>query len=249
MKEVIIDVLNNLAKRRPLFWSEADFQFEFAWELHKKLGEEANIYLERRHEINSASSDSANEKATQSTINKSLDKLYVDIWVEYDNKTYPIELKYTTKRCKIYDSENPVETKEQSARDAGCYRFLWDIKRLEEIKTFLRNKEVKGYAIMLTSDAGYYEERKPKQPTLFDDFRLTEGRIIPPPDSSDREFKWILNKIAAEKIKSHWTKHWPEFTLKGEYILQWQDYKSEESKRVVDDNNNEITLKYLLVEV
>lgn len=245
MKKVIIDVLNNLAKRRPLFWSEADFQFEFAWEIHKKLGEEANIYLERRHEINSASSDSANEKATQSTTNKSLDKLYVDIWIEYDNKTYPIELKYTTKRCKIYDPENPVETKEQSARDAGCYRFLWDIKRLEEIKTSLLNKEVKGYAIMLTSDAGYYEERKPKQPTLFDDFRLTHNRKI----KENTELKWDLSRIAEDKRADHWSRNWPKFTLKGKYILQWQDYKSEESKRVVDDNNNEITLKYLLVEV
>ena len=99
---------------------------------------------------------------------------------------------------------------------------------------------------MLTSDAGYYN--KSEQPTLFDNFRLTEGRTIPP-DTSDREFKWILNKIAAEKIKSHWTKHWPEFMLKGKYKLEWQDYNSETSIRVVDDNDNEITLKYLLVEV
>lgn len=245
MKGVIIDVLNNLAKRRPLFWSEADFQFEFAWELHKKLGEEANIYLERRHEINSASNDNANEKATQSTTNKSLNKLYVDIWIEYDNKTYPIELKYTTKRCKIYDPENPVETKEQSARDAGCYRFLWDIKRLEKIKASLSPKKVKGYAIMLTSDAGYYEERKPKQPTLFDEFRLTHNRKI----KEDTELKWNLSRIAEDKRANHWSRNWPEFMLKGKYKLEWQDYKSEESKRVVDDNNNEITLKYLLVEV
>ena len=27
MKDVINEVLENLAKRRPLFWSEADFQF------------------------------------------------------------------------------------------------------------------------------------------------------------------------------------------------------------------------------
>ena len=246
MKEIIKEVLDGLAKRRPLFWSEADFQFEFAWELHTKLGGEAKIYLERRYEIDRASSDNANEKSDQSTTNKSLDKLYVDIWVEYDNKTYPIELKYTTKRCKIYDPENPVETKEQSARDLGCYRFLWDIKRLEEIKTSLRNKGVKGYAIMLTSDAGYYN--KSEQPTLFDNFRLTEGRTIPP-DTSDRKFKWILNKIAAEKIKSHWTTNWPAFTLTGEYKLQWQDYKSMGSTRVVDDKGNDITLKYLLVEV
>ena len=248
MKDVINEVLENLAERRPLFWSEADFQFEFAWELHTKLGGEAKIYLERRYDIDRASSDNANEKSDQSTTNKSLDKLYVDIWVEYDNKTYPIELKYTTKRCKIYDPENPVETKEQSARDIGCYRFLWDIKRLEEIKTSLRNKEVKGYAIMLTSDAGYYNNNKSEQPTLFDNFRLTEGRIISP-DTSDGKFKWVLDNIAAEKIKSHWTKNWPEFMLKGEYKLQWQEYKSEESTRVVDDKGNEITLRYLLVEV
>ena len=244
MKKVINDVLENLAKRRPLFWSEADFQFEFAWELHKKLGEEANIYLERRHEINSASSDSANEKATQSTINKSLDKLYVDIWIEYEKVTYPIELKYTTKRCKVDDAKNQVKTKEQSARDAGCYRFLWDIKRLEEIKTSLSPKEVKGYAIMLTSDAGYYEERKPKQPTLFDDFRLTHNRKI----KKDTELKWNLSRIAEDKRADHWSRNWPKFTLKAEYILQWQDFKPIQTKPV-DDKGNIVTLKYLLVEV
>lgn len=246
MKKVINEVLDKLAKRRPLFWSEADFQFEFAWELHKMLDGKAKIYLERRFEIDNTSNNSTNEKSNKSTTNRSLNKLYVDIWVEYDNKTYPIELKYTTKRCKIHDAENPVETKEQSARDAGCYRFLWDIKRLEDIKTTLKEKEVKGYAIMLTSDAGYYNHSG--QSTLFDNFRLTEGRTIPP-RTSDRKFKWILNKITALKKESHWTKNWPEFTLKGEYKLHWLEYKSEESKRVVDDNDNEITLKYLLVEV
>ena len=245
MKDVINEVLENLAKRRPLFWSEADFQFEFAWELHTKLDGKAKIYLERRFEIDMDSSDNANEKSNQSTINKSLDKLYVDIWIEYEKVTYPIELKYTTKRCKVDDAKNQVKTKEQSARDAGCYRFLWDIKRLEEIKTSLSPKEVKGYAIMLTSDAGYYEERKPKQPTLFDDFRLTHNRKI----KKDTELKWNLSRIAEDKRADHWSRNWPKFTLKGKYILQWQDYKSEESKRVIDDNNNEITLKYLLVEV
>lgn len=235
MKEVIIDVLNNLAKRRPLFWSEADFQFEFAWELHKKLGEGANIYLERRFELD-------NDKDTQ---DKNHNKYYVDIWVEYQDGIYPIELKYTTTVCKIDDAENPVETKEQSARDAGCYRFLWDIKRLEEIKTSLSPKEVKGYAIMLTSDAGYYEERKPKQPTLFDDFRLAHNRKI----KKDTELKWNLSRIAEDKRADHWSRNWPKFTLKGEYILQWQDFTPIQTKPVKDDKGNSVTLKYLLVEV
>ena len=235
MKTVINDVLDNLAKRRPLFWSEADFQFEFAWELHKKLGEEANIYLERRFELD-------NDKDTR---DKNHNKYYVDIWVEYQDGIYPIELKYTTTVCKIHDAENPVETKEQSARDAGCYRFLWDIKRLEEIKTSLSPKEVKGYAIMLTSDAGYYEERKPKQPTLFDDFRLTHNRKI----KKDTELKWNLSRIAEDKRADHWSRNWPKFTLKGEYILQWQDFKPIQTKQVRDDKGNIVTLKYLLVEV
>lgn len=234
MKTVINDVLENLAKRRPLFWSEADFQFEFAWELHKKLGEEANIYLERRFELD-------NDKDTR---DKNHNKYYVDIWVEYQDGIYPIELKYTTTVCKIDDAENPVETKEQSARDAGCYRFLWDIKRLEEIKTSLSPKEVKGYAIMLTSDAGYYKERKPKQPTLFDDFRLTHNRKI----KKDTELKWNLSRIAEDKRADHWSRNWPKFTLKGEYILQWQDFKPIQTKPV-DDKGNSVTLKYLLVEV
>ena len=67
MKDVINEVLENLAKRRPLFWSEADFQFEFAWELHTKLDGKAKIYLERRFEIDMDSSDNANEKSNQST--------------------------------------------------------------------------------------------------------------------------------------------------------------------------------------
>ena len=235
MKKVINDVLENLAKRRPIFWSEADFQFEFAWELHKKLGEGANIYLERRFELD-------NDKDTQ---DKNHNKYYVDIWVEYQDGIYPIELKYTTTVCKIHDAENPVETKEQSARDAGCYRFLWDIKRLEEIKTSLSPKEVKGYAIMLTSDAGYYEERKHKQPTLFDDFRLTHNRKI----KKDTELKWNLSRIAEDKRADHWSRNWPKFTLKAEYILQWQVFKPIQTKPVIDDKDKIVTLKYLLVEV
>ena len=227
MKDVINEVLENLAKRRPLFWSEADFQFEFAWELHTKLDGKAKIYLERRFEIDMDSSDNANEKSNQSTINKSLDKLYVDIWIEYEKVTYPIELKYTTKRCKVDDAKNQVKTKEQSARDAGCYRFLWDIKRLEEIKTSLSPKEVKGYAIMLTSDAGYYEERKPKQPTLFDDFRLTHNRKI----KKDTELKWNLSRIAEDKRADHWSRNWPKFTLKVNilYALTFEESLTQKS--------------------
>ena len=99
---------------------------------------------------------------------------------------------------------------------------------------------------MLTSDEGYYNHSG--RSTLFDNFRLIEGREIPP-RTSDRKFKWRLDKIAVEKRDSHWTKNWCEFSLKGEYILQWQDFKPIQTKPVIDDKGNIVTLKYLLVEV
>ncbi len=76
-KAVIEKVLNDLASKRPVFWSEADFQFAFAWELQNELPQ-ASIRLERRFD------------ADDNT------PMYIDIWVEYEGKVYPIELKYKT---------------------------------------------------------------------------------------------------------------------------------------------------------
>ena len=75
----IESLLLSLATERRLFWSEADFQFAFAWKIQQNYPS-AKIRLERCQEITNS-----NKPA------------YVDIWVELDNKIYPIELKYKTR--------------------------------------------------------------------------------------------------------------------------------------------------------
>ena len=75
----IESLLLSLATERRLFWSEADFQFAFAWKIQQKYPN-AKIRLERRQE-----NTNSNKPA------------YVDIWVELNNKIYPIELKYKTR--------------------------------------------------------------------------------------------------------------------------------------------------------
>ena len=61
MEGYIKKVLENLKLKRRVFYSEADLQFEFAWELHKILPE-AEIRLERPVTINN-------------------EVYYIDIWV------------------------------------------------------------------------------------------------------------------------------------------------------------------------
>ncbi len=113
-KAVIEKVLNDLASKRPVFWSEADFQFAFAWELQNELPQ-ASIRLERRFD------------ADDNT------PMYIDIWVEYEGKVYPIELKYKTSNYSDEIGGEKYLLKTQSACDTGCHDFLKDINRIEII--------------------------------------------------------------------------------------------------------------------
>ena len=110
----IESLLLSLATERRLFWSEADFQFAFAWKIQQNYPS-AKIRLERRQEITNSKKPA-----------------YVDIWVELDNKIYPIELKYKTRTYQAADLNGEViRTKTHSARDVGRHSYLKDIERIE----------------------------------------------------------------------------------------------------------------------
>lgn len=78
MELSIEKVLRDLFKDRPIFHSEADFQFALAWRIKEQYSK-AKIRLEMR-------SDNFDKKE------------YIDILVELNGKKYPIELKYKTKK-------------------------------------------------------------------------------------------------------------------------------------------------------
>jgi hypothetical protein len=151
-------VLNALAKQRPIYHSEADFQYAIAWEIHKHLTG-ASVRLERPVEV--------------SHLNK---RLYVDIWIEQDDYILAIELKYKTRALLVRVGNEQYALRSQTAQDLGRYDFIKDIGRVENIVTD-RAPRASGYAILVTNDPAYWTH--PRSDNTADArFRLHEGNTL-----------------------------------------------------------------------
>lgn len=187
-------ILVELSEKRPVFHSEADFQHELAWLLHKKFPQ-ANIRLEKPYE------------------NKNGKTEYVDIFVDIGGKKYFIELKYKTRKLKpeqeIIKTKGEEERfclKNQDAQDCGRYDFWKDVSKIES--RIFENKNNLGYAIFLTNDVSYL--KSPRKNTYSYNFRTEDEREV-----KKENFGYLLgyNKGRKEKI-----------TIENSYKLEWQDY-------------------------
>ena len=148
-------ILSILAKERPVFHSEADFQHAFAWAIHKEF-RGATVRLELPLQIKDQ-------------------PLHIDIWVVLRGNIIGFELKYLTRKLSKELNGELFQLKNQSAQDIRRYDFIKDIKRLENIA--VERKNFTGYAILLTNDGSYWS--KPSiQGTIDCKFRLQEGRIL-----------------------------------------------------------------------
>src|SRR5579863_7305468 len=108
---LVESVINELRKSRPIFHSEADFQHALAWEIHSHFPS-ALVRLEIHP-------------------GRIGPREYLDIWVQHENITYAIELKYKTRKLDaIYNGEE-FRLLNQGAQDIGRYDFIKDITRLE----------------------------------------------------------------------------------------------------------------------
>lgn len=234
-KQFIETVLLALAKERKVFWSEADFQFAFAWKLKEMLKysdpkSAINVRLERRAdalEQRTDASEQGNEKENSGDI-------YIDIWVEINEKVYPIELKYKTIQCTITDGSEEYKLKQHSACDIGCYLYLKDVERIEHISKSLDDNFGKGYAIMLTNDHLYWDKPKTTpDTTIFRDFRIYDGRKI----------------VAGQKLDWHpssnnrpaWQKELGK--LNDNYIIKWGYYSN------FNKEGEAIPFKYSIIEI
>jgi len=151
----IKDILKQLLEIRPIFHSEADFQYALAWEIQKHHPK-AQIRLE----INLPVFDK---------------KEYIDIWANIDDKVYIIELKYKTKKINLEYNKEKFYLLNQGAQDVGRYDFIKDITRLERFIS--KHNNYIGYAIMLTNDDLYW--RNPVRLNTVDaNFRIHENRKI-----------------------------------------------------------------------
>jgi len=152
----ISEVLSSLAKQRPVFHSEADFQHAFAWEIHQRLPSDALVRLELPVQVRQQF-------------------LHIDVWVVYQNATLAVELKYKTRRLTVHIGNEQYRLKDQSAQDISRYDFLKDVQRLEQVVAVHPNSI--GYAVLLTNDSAYW--KKPVNHSTVDaDFRLYDGRVV-----------------------------------------------------------------------
>ncbi len=148
-------LLAEVARIRPLFHSEADFQHAFAWELHRRFPQ-ASVRLEKPI--------AANSKV-----------LHLDVLVAHGDAMIAIELKYKTRKLSIELAGETYSLRNQAAQDVGRYDFIKDISRLEDITRSYPGAT--GYALLLTNEAAYW--KTPSATTTVDAaFRLHQGRVL-----------------------------------------------------------------------
>lgn len=186
-KNTLDNLLLNLSRHRPIFHSEADFQFSLAT-LIQKTFPTAEIRLERPFSIK---------------FNK-----YLDILVKLDGKAYPIELKYktTSLRPNSYIIQEEIyQLKYQGAKDLGSFYFLKDLERLEEL-SIAPDFEV-GFTIFLTNDLSYQRSAKFKE-SNYADFALEEASI------KTGEIKWRFGKMLGQSVnlKNSYKIHWQAYS-------------------------------------
>lgn len=146
-------LMGGLAAKRPVFHSEADFQFALAWQIREAKG--LDVRLEFRP--------------------SAAKRMYLDIWVPEIGT--PLELKYRTRKLDMKCGGDAFALLNQGARDLGRYHFLRDVERLEHMPEDLPCANG-GIAVLLTNDRSYWLPSR--EATIDTDFHIHEGRQLPP---------------------------------------------------------------------
>lgn len=203
MVNEITAILGQLSNQVSAYYSEAQFQYEFASKIAKERPQ-WSVYLEKK-EIGQRSGKT----------------ISVDILIKTDDKRdIAIEVKYNL----IVDSEFLVKVdqgdkskvkfheKERGGRNPARYGFWRDVERLEDFVG--SDKKRKGYAIFLTNDSGFWSDSKAHD-TVDRDFRIDQGRA-----NVCGDLKWYdQNGRQINEDKKH-----PPVVLKNTYHLKnsWQ---------------------------
>ena len=142
-----------LAARRPVFHSEADFQFALAWTL-RELHPDVEVRLEYPTPWEARG--------------------YIDIWLREGDGATAIELKYWTRKSAFEMNGERFSLRDQSAQDTGRYDFWKDVARIERL---IADEHVRGgYVLALTNDQNYWNKshHRPNDEA----FRTHEGREV-----------------------------------------------------------------------
>ena len=183
-------VMGQLARRRPIFHSEADFQFALAWRIKETLPA-----WEIRLEYKPFPTDP--------------ERMHLDIWSP--TKGVAIELKYKTcsRGDPIEHGGERFDLKDQDAQNHGRYDYVKDVQRLERVVADLEGART-GFAVLLTNDSPYW---KPGRGGAIDDaFRLHEGRCLA------GRMAWVERKKARGsplELRGSYDLHWNDYSTPG----------------------------------
>ena len=150
--------LASLAKRRPLFHSEADFQFALAWEIHE-LYRDIGVRLEYPVALQDESGE-------------------IDIWLRDAGRApvleTAIELKYWKRKAELTVNGERFSLKERAFKNQYPYDFWKDVARTEALVA--EGPASGGYVIALTNDQYYWNATGGA--AADEAFRMHEGRAV-----------------------------------------------------------------------
>jgi hypothetical protein len=207
MKYDIPGLLAELAKQRPIFHSEKDFQHAFAWALHS-----LDNSISLRLEINAPELE--NRVAAEKDKNA---RMCLDVWAKTKEMTLGIELKYPKAPIIADHNGERFYLRKGSGALQRRYNFINDIRRLEH---FLDNGWIgAGYAILLTNDSSFWNEPTSEY-NLDREFVIHEGRKINP-----GIFKWGAGASVGTMGKGL------PLHIGGTYEFHWQKYSQVSEKQ------------------
>ncbi|MGD7707399.1 hypothetical protein [Microlunatus sp. Y2014] len=149
------ELLRDLATRRPVFHSEADFQFAFAWE-----AKSTHAGLEVRLETHP-------EPAV---------RLDLELRESGSGRGVAVEVKYMTRHWSGTVGGEGFSLKDHDATDLGGYDVIKDVQRVERFAA--ARPGWSGMVIALTNDPRYWRPPTHGRSTNADAFRLGEGEIL-----------------------------------------------------------------------
>ena len=187
-------ILVDLARERPVFHSEADFQHALAWQIHK-----ANLGLQPRLEY---PFDYPSSKAC-------------DIVLVHDGRVVmAIELKYFCQKLEREVHGELFRLKWNTAADGGRHAALKDVERMEEFLEKTQkagNRTMQAAVIAITNDPTFWEG--PKQDDGTDaEFNIHEG------STTAGTLNW------AAKTSRKTKRLYGKIKLFGKYEMKWDEY-------------------------
>ncbi len=206
----INQIINDMSSNGKVFQSEAQFQFDMAWQIKLKYPQ-YDVCLEMT--------------TCYKRNNKKTKRFYTDIVVlDEDGNFCAIELKYKTRN--IYFEDLDIQLLNHGATDLGRFDFLYDIFRIEKLKykddvTYNYNKRlkkfVKGYAILLTNESNYWNIKREGNNALYKDFCISNDDYI----ITNKPLVW--NKIKENSCVDK-TFRDVELIFKQDYKFCWREY-------------------------